>query len=243
MLSDEQFWNTEFEDRTDLWQRTLDESDPIREEEESLNNHASSLFKLFACPRRYYWDRMDPIEEDRDWRLTAAHGDAIHDMVADIIKMAGRSRGEEVRGGVRHVNLSYRIDNLFWDGENVVPVEVKSANNRNYERFVKQPNRSHVLQLQSYLHFHKPEPYPYGYLLYYNKDADEVCFLKMHYNPELGKAIEARLLDLEEHIAYRTVPRPTDDTYECRWCPYKERCRQHSQTPTTVEADTPSCTT
>lgn len=214
----------DFEDATPLWADAMDRSNPMREEEDSMTNHSSSLFKLFACPRRYYWDRTDPIDEGRDWRLTAAHGNAIHEMLVDIIKRSGRWRGDEVRGGVKRVALSYRIDCLFWDDVNVVPVEIKSARHRNFVKFVKEPNRSHILQLQSYLHFHKPAPYPYGYLLYYDKDEDVVAFLRMRYDPVIGAAIEEKLAEIEECIAYGELPTACDEEWECRYCPYGGRC-------------------
>lgn len=208
----------------DLWAATLDAADPTSEPSDTLSNYPSSLFKLFSCPRRYYWDRVDPLSENRDWRLTASHGNSIHEMLVDIIKRSGRWRGDEVRGSSKRANLSYRIDCLFWDDHNIVPVEIKSANHNSYERFTKKPNRSHILQLMSYLHFHQPTPYEYGYLLYYDKDKDVATFRRIDYSPEMGAEIEARLVEMEENFAFLELPTGCDEEAECRRCPYEQRC-------------------
>jgi CRISPR/Cas system-associated exonuclease Cas4 (RecB family) len=207
-----------------------------------MGSYASDLFVLFDCPRHYFFDRVDPIKDDRSWFVTAEEGNRLHELVVDFFKRAGRWRGDEVRGGVPELNISYRIDLLIHDGpigeaDHIVPVEIKSCNANSYHGkeyrghpewtrigYKENPGWAHYLQLQAYLHFHRPEPYPYGYLFYLSKNDGEMSMWTVHYDPATGKAIEDALSSHEFNVINGLMPGPATDPEACKWCPYAARC-------------------
>lgn len=209
---------------SDLWASVSRDAKAVREDEETLANYASSLWKLFACTKRAYLERTQRYASDDSWLDTAEHGDWVHEGVVDRFKRAGLWRGDEVRGGNSQYNLSYRIDLLIKDGDVVVPVEIKSVNDKKFGYAVKEPEDSHMLQLQSYLHFHRPKPYPYGYLLYYNRNTDEVFVWKVEHDEEVGREIEDKLTHLEMAIANSQVPEASPSNWNCTFCPFNSVC-------------------
>lgn len=208
----------------------MERSMPLREKEEQLATYASGLWKLFECPLRCYYDRVDPITGDSaQWFMVAAIGDWTHGGIQDMYKKAGIWRGEEVRGGSKEFNLSYRQDLLIADplnGGAIVPVEIKSVNKKKYEKAERKPLPAHIMQLQCYLHFHKPEPYPYGYLHYCCRDQGEQLVWRVDHDPDFCEAAEQALLDLEMSIASNTPPSGNPGEWSCRFCEYAERCGQ-----------------
>jgi CRISPR/Cas system-associated exonuclease Cas4 (RecB family) len=195
-----------------------------REEEDYITYSPSSLWKVFACPRRAFWDIRSPLSENRDWYLTAEHGNAIHEMLVDMIKKSGHWRGDEVRGSNAEYGVSYRIDVLFDDGELVVPMEIKSANPRTFKQYAVTPHNAHLQQLMCYLGFHRPEPYPYGYLLYYNKAYDTLAMHKVPYDDAFFKEILGKIAMIQSYIDTNTCPE--EKGTDCKWCPYTERCKE-----------------
>lgn len=193
-----------------------------REEEDYITYSPSNLWKVFACPRRAFWDIRSPLREDRDWYLTAEHGNALHEMLVDMIKKSGRWRGDEVRGSNAKYGISYRIDVLFDDGENVVPMEIKSANSKTFREYAECPHDAHLQQLMTYIGFHHPEPYPYGYLLYYDKGYDKIALHKVPYDDAFFAEILEKLGMIQEHIATNVCPE--EHGTDCKYCPYKARC-------------------
>lgn len=217
----------------DAWPAIIEASRPHEEVRENPTNYASQVWKAFSCLRRAYWDRVDPIDGDGSWFVTAQHGVVVGQLVADFFKRAGIWRGDEVRGGDKRFNLSYRIDILAADGirydesaELIVPVEVKSVKGKKWEWMLKEGgNKAHKLQLQCYIHFHKPKPYPHGYLLYFNRDTDEVKLIKIKHDPLIGKQIEEVLDELEFAVETGNLPDKIDNDYDCKFCEYKDRCK------------------
>jgi CRISPR/Cas system-associated exonuclease Cas4 (RecB family) len=214
-----------------LWPFVLSKSTPLRESEEVLSNYPSSAEKWLSCLLRCYFDRTDKVDEDFSaLAITFAHGNAIHSTLIDMFKKAGIWRGDEVRGSNKEFNVSYRIDALIEDPAsnlrppNIVPVEIKSVNARSWAISKTTPFPSHYLQLQLYMHFHKPAPYPYGYLLYFNKNTDEVRTYKVNYDRDICVRMENALKELEWRVSALEQPEPPESTEPCRWCQYKFRC-------------------
>jgi len=207
------------------WDDIVKKAIPYEENREQSTNYASTVWKLFSCMRRAYWDRVDPLVRDNTWMLTADHGSAVGALIADYFKRAGVWAGSEVRGGDKRFNLTYRIDICAHDDGIIVPVEVKSVNAKKWYKVEDEgPVFAHEVQVQCYIHFHKPAPYPYGYLLYINRNTDEVKMLKRPHDPELGKRIEELIDDLEFHIENETLPKKPKNARECDHCEYQERC-------------------
>lgn len=219
-----------------LWPYIEEAATPMTEYEESSNNYPSQIEKLLSCMLRVYWDKTDRIPEDfSHLTMTFAHGNAIHSMLVDFIKRAGIWRGDEVRGSNLEFSMSYRIDCLIADPTNngkVVPVEIKSVKASSWNMVKNEPFLSHYLQLQMYLHFHKPEPYEYGYIIYYNKNEDLVRTFMVEHDAEICAQVEAAIKEVEERIRKGEPPSPPESTEPCRWCQYKSRCFEDGETNT-----------
>lgn len=210
-----------------LWDMVLKRALPLREPGKQMATYASGLWKLDACPRRAYWDRLDPIDDDGSaWYMAAELGNVCHELVVDHYKRAGVWRGDEVRGGDIDCNISYRIDLLIDDPytSEVVPVEIKSVNAKKFGEVTSKemPLSAHIMQLQAYMHFHKPESYPHGYLHYICRNNGETAVFKVDHDPEFNGRMEEWCRDLEMAISTRTLP---DKGNDCSWCEYSKRCK------------------
>lgn len=214
--------------RRNLWPTIMDSIISHREEEVQMGNYPSAIEKLLSCQLRCFWDRTDKVEEDfSELVLTFEHGNKIHEMMVDFIKKAGLWRGDEVRGSNKEFNISYRIDALIADplnGGEIVPVELKSAKASSFKYLATEPFLSHYLQLQMYLHFHRPMPYNYGYVIYYNKNEDTTRSFLVEHDAEICEEVEKAIKSLEASIVSGNPPEPPESTEPCRWCQYKDRC-------------------
>jgi len=211
-----------------LWPLIEENAIPLTENEEIGGNYPSQIEKLLSCMLRVYWDKTDRISEDLSHlTMTFAHGDAIHEMIVDFIKRAGFWRGDEVRGSNAKFNMSYRIDCLIADptnGGKIVPIEIKSVKDSSWNLVKDRPFLSHYLQLQMYLHFHKPEPYEYGYIIYYNKNEDLVRSFTVQHDLEICKKVEDAIVELDKRVKEGNPPSPPESMEPCKWCQYKDRC-------------------
>lgn len=213
---------------TQIWTHALNNAMALAEGGDQLSSYASNLWKLFSCPRRCYWDRVDPIAENSQrYYADASLGNVCHEWVVDHYKKAGMWRGDEVRGGNARLNISYRIDVLIMDPYTgaVVPVEIKSQHRDKFDEVVASgaPVDAHLLQFMSYLHFHRPAPYEYGYIHYICRNRGETLVFKVRYDPELGQLIESNLAQFEADVLARRLPPKGQD---CHFCPYAKRCQE-----------------
>ena len=218
-----------YADMTKVWLLALQKSIPLRMEGDQLSSYASSLGKLFDCPRRCYWDRVDAIpDHSTKYFADASLGDMCHEWAVDVYKRAGLWRASEVRGSHQGCNLSYRIDVLIeepFSGE-IVPVEIKSQHRDKYEETVARgrPLEDHELQLQCYMHFNRPLPFEWGLMHYICRNRAESTLFRVMYNPKVGEAIQSSRLQLEKDIANHALP-PTGGQ-DCWFCTYKKRCKE-----------------
>jgi CRISPR-associated exonuclease Cas4 len=115
------------------------------------------------------------------------------------------------------LNLVGRPDYLIREGENLVPVEVKSG------RSPKQPYESHIYQLAAYclLVARQFGQRPNHGLIRYPQRSFKVNFTE---------ELESRLLDLLDEIgaqrSSKDVPRSHQQTARCRACGYLQVCDQ-----------------
>ena len=119
--------------------------------------------ELGYCPRAVWMGWKHPQPFDREFTETrGALGHAIEDLMA--AKLARILVAREV--SFRDDRVSGRVDFVvrLKRGGPQIPVEVKST--YAYTRFVKSPERSHLLQLGWYL-TQMPDA-PFGILIYYN---------------------------------------------------------------------------
>lgn len=202
----------------------FDKIPKLKEPHSNKTIWASMAWKHMSCPRRAFYDATDPIDDKFDGSMRSVHGKVVGAMLVDAIKKMGRWRGDEVSGSNEQYRVAYRIDCLYFDGTNVVPMEIKSCNNATFWEFVQKPNTSHLGQLNLYLGFHLPEPYAYGYLLLYNKDTDEVYQFKVQFNKEYHEKMLAVFQKFNVCMDFNMPPDCCADRGQCRRCVYEKRC-------------------
>jgi CRISPR-associated exonuclease Cas4 len=117
----------------------------------------------------------------------------------------------------REFSLTGKPDYLVADGDDLIPVEVKSG------RAPAQPYPSHVLQLAAYCllveECYQRRP-PRGIVKYANR-AFEV-----DYTPELEETLLETLDRMHADLADGCAARNHDDTRRCRVCGHREQCGQ-----------------
>jgi CRISPR/Cas system-associated exonuclease Cas4 (RecB family) len=214
------------------WDKIVEAAIPYEEQYTQPGSYASKIWITVACLRRSYYDRVDPIKETnverKKWFVTQQHGIIVGQMVVDFFKRAGMWLGDEVRGGAKDYNLTYRSDMIVNDDGVAVPVEVKSVKAKKWGDLMDdgwKGDYAHLLQIQCYIHFHQPEPYPYGYLLYFNRNTDEVKLIVVEHDEDMAEFIEKELESLEMYVEAGEEPSIDDvDVYDCKYCPYRKRC-------------------
>ena len=116
--------------------------------------------------------------------------------------------------------LTGKPDYLVIDGEEIIPVEVKSG------RAPAQPFPSHVLQLAAYcllVEEHYRRRPPYG-IIKYRDSAFEV-----DYTPQLEQELLYTLDDMRGDLAEGNALPNHDEAHRCRVCGYRQHCDQYVQ--------------
>lgn len=117
----------------------------------------------------------------------------------------------------RQFLLTGKPDYLVSNGDDVIPVEVKSG------RSPAQPYLSHVLQLAAYCLLvetcYRQRP-PYGIIKY----AD-ISF-EVDYTPELEGLLLETLERMRADLAEGDAPRDHDERHRCQSCGYRSQCKE-----------------
>lgn len=234
----------EYKEEAEMWNNVFDSIKEGTEFTDNLYNYSSGLHVGMGCLRRAVYDvvlgwRNRP-QKGRERAMWGEIGDAIHNVIVDKYKMAGRCGGVEVRGTHGPTKLSYRIDMLYKEDDGtLVPLEIKSMNKNAYdgmkatygpnkgEWFVEPgaetPKIDHIIQLMSYMHFHRgpegePTPYGHGYLHYHSKNDNVNTVYRIEYDPELGAAIEETLRYINNYADLYRADNKTDvPTISTKW--------------------------
>ena len=86
--------------------------------------------------------------------------------------------------------ISGRIDFIFKHKEHAqAVVELKSINDRGFKALLDKPKADHLIQTQIYLHLSKID---YGFVLYENKNNQEVKAFAVNYDPKVWAQIQER---------------------------------------------------
>lgn len=117
----------------------------------------------------------------------------------------------------RRFSLTGKPDYLVADGDDLIPVEVKSGH------APAQPYPSHVLQLAAYCllveECYRRRP-PHGIIKY----ADRA--FEVDYTPELEGALLETLDCMRADLTNGYTVRNHDEPHRCRGCGYREQCDQ-----------------
>lgn len=127
--------------------------------------------------------------------------------------------------------IRFHIDGLIRHPEkDWILLEIKHRNARNFEKF-KERTPGHIeQQIQAYLHFLRPPVTPNhideAILLVKNIDTAEHIERYINYRPEIGKLIEAKLLEIKKLLDVNTPPARdySKNSTHCQYCPYSKTC-------------------
>jgi CRISPR/Cas system-associated exonuclease Cas4 (RecB family) len=106
----------------------------------------------------------------------------------------------------------------------VLIVELKSINNKNYEKLPKTlPKMEHRMQLQLYMYLTGIRQ---GVVYYENKDTQEQKYFYVEYNPNMVEEIITDIRTIIRHLDAGTLPEREYQpvSFECRFCDYRDMC-------------------
>ena len=124
----------------------------------------------------------------------------------------------------RTLNISGRTDSVIIYNDKFYLVELKSANSNMFKYQLKQPKEQHLWQLQVYMYLTNIHE---GFLLYEDKNTQELKEFYIRYDPKLVSMLLDRIKFVNEHVANRTLParEGEDSTWMCKYCNYNDACQ------------------
>ncbi len=192
--------------------------------------------EIGSCLRRVWFSYTKPKETEADLVKIFHVGNILHDFVVDVLRSEKTKEVELIasefpfRVAMKDFIVSGRVDNLILVKLNnrKVLVEVKSCSSL---KFTDKPTRSHVMQLQYYMHnidVHN------GILLYVEKNTLKSKVFTIKYDEKEAEKIAQRFVQLHESLIKNEIPDPEsrmlkDMKWMCRGCPYREEC--YRETP------------
>ena len=102
-------------------------------------------------------------------------------------------------------------------------VELKSANDKMFYNYLKEPKEQHVDQLQLYMYLagvHK------GFILYENKNDQSLKEFYVEYDQTKVSQLIDKIITVNESVKNKTLP-PRDYTkshWQCRYCDFRALC-------------------
>lgn len=116
---------------------------------------------------------------------------------------------------------------LEWDGKEVIG-EIKTTNEEKFihKQSTMNANGNHLLQILTYM---KVEGADEGFLMYENKNTQEICIIPVNMNARNKKIIDDTFDWMREvHQAFLNDTLPTrgftKSTWACKGCPVKTKC-------------------
>lgn len=176
-----------------------------------------------SCMRQlwYKWNNepvSNPIEAGGYWKMKM--GNAIHDLINEFLESAGFDIMNEISnktkiGGLEHP-ISYRIDNIFMEDDQMAIIEVKSSYGAGIKAIQKQgkPRDSDLAQVLLYMFL---EDINKTYLIYIGRDNGYRTQFEIEYKSgvihidgkkTLHSFVELidRLKIVEEHLIADSIP-------------------------------------
>lgn len=183
------------------------------------------------CPR--YWHMAfsgaEFIDENDSIAVAnMAQGTQAHERLQKLIKDIGILKDEEVEINNEYPPIRGFIDVVLdWKGEEVIG-EIKTAKQEVWDsrQSSMSPSTNHLLQLLSYMKLRDAKE---GFLMYENKNTQELLVIPIQMNDRNKKVIDDLFLWLQEvydNFKNGDIPmRPfTKSSYTCKYCPLKKEC-------------------
>ena len=195
--------------------------------------------EIGSCIRKVWYGYKKPKERPNDVIKIFQMGNMIHDFIADVLKSEKNPEIEllksEVpfRENIEDFMIAGRLDDVLMIKESgrTVLVEVKSTK---MVSMAKEPQESHLMQLQIYLHFLKLR---YGMIVYVEKNTLQTKWFNVEYDAQKAEDAIKRFKRLHLAVKNDEIPEPEakmtpGKEWECGYCDWKEECwglRQNSQ--------------
>ncbi len=179
------------------------------------------------CPRAIFFKFKNAPKKEIDANILRLfdHGDYIHKLIMG--SLLGSREIHVVASEVRippQELISGRADAIISDGRELYVLDIKSINSIAF-KYLKEPKRENVEQIQLYLHYFK---IPKGILLYVNKDTQELKEFFVNYDSSLSLYLLKNLESTKEYIDKNLVPKRISDyprNRQCRYCHFRQVCK------------------
>lgn len=185
------------------------------------------------CLRRTWYSFKEPRQADAGALRVFHAGNILHGFVVDVfksektkgVKLLATEQPFQLKRG--HLTVSGRVDDVvvLEEGHRKVVVEVKSTSSLEYTR---EPNDSHVLQLQLYLN---ATGIADGAILYLEKNTLQSKVFPIKYDGNLAELAFARFQAVDEALTANKMPAPEakakekeEMKWQCKFCPWKAEC-------------------
>ena len=187
--------------------------------------------EIGSCMRKVWYTYKQPKEIDPETVKVFHAGNMIHEFVVDVLK-SEKNPGVELLSAElpfflnnKDFLISGRIDNpiLVKQDNQKVLVEVKSTKMLD---LCKEPSKSHVQQLQLYMHstgVHK------GLIIYVEKHSLKCKEFDIDYDQKAAETIIRRFEMLHSHLKGEKIPLPEAKLdpkikWMCNYCEYRKEC-------------------
>jgi CRISPR/Cas system-associated exonuclease Cas4 (RecB family) len=187
--------------------------------------------EIGGCIRKIWYGYKQPKERPTDVIKIFQMGNMIHDFIADVLRSEKNPEIEllktEVpfRENIDDFMISGRVDDLLMikSSGRTVLVEVKSTK---MVSMAKEPQPSHVMQLQVYLHFLKLR---YGMIVYVEKNTLQTKWFNVEYDEAAAEDAIKRFRRLHLAVSKNEMPEPearitSGKEWECSYCDWKDEC-------------------
>lgn len=192
--------------------------------------------EIGSCLRKVWYSYKFPRETDMELTKIFELGNLIHDFVSTVIESEKNPHVELIEKELplkletKDFIVSGRLDDMLLLKENgkKVLVEVKSTKSTEYTR---EPSRSHVMQLQLYMHITGVHD---GVVLYVDKNNLKSKSFSVRYDEVMAKEILDRFMELNICLVSNQLPldeakRDPSLMWMCRYCEYSGMCERNEK--------------
>jgi CRISPR/Cas system-associated exonuclease Cas4 (RecB family) len=163
-------------------------------------------------------------------------GNILHDFMAEVLENPANTeiklleKEVPVKINTPEFVVSGRMDDVFMltaDGRKFI-LEVKSTGSK--LEWMREPQDSHVMQLQLYMQAHDIKE---GVILYLEKNTLDAKWFTIKHDPAVAEGVIARFAELDRALKAEKLPEPEarqrqEWAWMCKSCEYFDRCTSDS---------------
>ncbi|MCD6215509.1 MAG: PD-(D/E)XK nuclease family protein [Candidatus Aenigmarchaeota archaeon] len=186
-----------------------------------------------ACIRKVWYTYKHPKQIDPELQKIFEMGNIMHNFVVEVLKSEKNPHvtlvdyERPLKIEKKDYTISGRVDDIIMlkrDGK-LILIEVKSHKNVD---FVKEPARSHKMQLMFYMHVSGIHN---GILLYIDKNNMKTKSFEINYKKEEAEKVLKRFYLLDKYLKNDELPvaeakYEKDIMWMCKFCEYKDKCKK-----------------